>query len=967
MTNNKNINTNDNKDNNKINISINLAPQPQPEIKKKKKYKKRKPRLTAEDRAKILGSSNGNFSTQTPVNYLPKYADRNIGSGNFFAPQPMIENRLPYQLPYQLPTDRNGGIQQIPQIQQPQMEQQFQQQIQQPQQQMEQPRMINIDGNVDNQVLYDPINERMMRPTSNGRDIEMIGISDIQAMEEPVLSGRSIPKPTKPPPPIPSIYPEEITQSPPQDVFQDALEIPKPVEKIDELPLIKKPIKVKRLPAYIEKVGDNIQVEGTDYYVSKKDGLSLNSKLYSRVGRGRTANKLNYIGMTYGDYLNEIRGQQALPEQTALPPEQPLSEEERRKILREIELDKEVERLLNPSPSLPSLPRPPSLPKPIPPRPSSKTLLIPPSEPIITADLVYPPPSQSKPEIIPSQISTSTDLVFPPVDTPERLNFWIGQYPNIKAQDFDKLTTNLRNAGIPFNVPRNLRGLVKLMPDEIDVNKDLPIEDRPDTSEKKNKTILGRISNVISKYRQKSNKISPDVSPATSQFSSVQNTPLATERQITQRFPEQNTPRIEEEKPRIEEEKPKSFIQEQASVMRDKTKQETTLIGEQASIMRDKTKNLLDETTQEMVISTIELPEIKPDDVETNILSEGIETTILPEEDFSQKMIKEAQKLREKTKKLFDEITEEKVFPTQLNEIQPQKSPEEKFKEKYFEIQRQRPSSAKNKLEEAIYKEKMDEIKKDLETFDREYGFNYENYLEAQSIKEKDIKKMADFMIKKYGISHQAADLYIKEFLDTLNDTDRKNIIKDYEQTIKSNVLFYITKISRGIATRNLVSRLSGNATDDQKRELFLRTLIDTNNLTSNYGMFLNQDFREYLFQQFCQENNISLDNPKTLEEIITPTKYPYGARRKIVYRKPSTPHTLTPPTPSSTEQIQLKFEEPIPKLPNVIEEKTPPKNTKTSVLRREIPNRTKKEMEEMRLIKQNPTNIPPPPPPRKK
>ena len=68
---NKNTNTNDNKDNNKINISINLA---QPEIKKKKKYKKRKPLLTAQDRAKILGGSNGNFSTQTPANYLPKYS-----------------------------------------------------------------------------------------------------------------------------------------------------------------------------------------------------------------------------------------------------------------------------------------------------------------------------------------------------------------------------------------------------------------------------------------------------------------------------------------------------------------------------------------------------------------------------------------------------------------------------------------------------------------------------------------------------------------------------------------------------------------------------------------------------------------------------------------------------------------------------------------------------------------------------
>ena len=334
-------------------------------------------------------------------------------------------------------------------------------------------------------------------------------------------------------------------------------------------------------------------------------------------------------------------------------------------------------------------------------------------------------------------------------------------------------------------------------------------------------------------------------------------------------------------------------------------------------------------------------------------------------------MIKQAERMRLMTTRLFDETTQRVLSPPAEIQQIPQDEIQQNFEKKYYEPQRRRPSSAKGGLEEALYQNKMDEIRTDLEQFDREYGFNYENYLEGQNIKKEDVEKMTDFLIKKYGISHRAGDLYIKEFLDTFSDVERKEILRDYEQSIVSNVSFYITKLSKGIATRNLASRLSGDGTDEQKKELFLRSLTETNTLTPNFGMFSNEDFKEYLFQQYCKENNIKLDNPKTILEILTPVRYPYGARRKIVYRRPTppiSPSSISPPTPSSVEDNKkLRFGE--PSLPSVVEETIPtpppPQIQKPKTLTPIRP-RTRREREEMEAIaNRRPVLAPPPPPPR--
>ena len=962
---NKNTNTNDNKDNNKINISINLA---QAEIKKKKKYKKRKPRLSPEDRAKILGGSGGgNFATQTPANYLPKYSDRSIGGGNFFAPQPDNNQRLPLALPYQLPQALNGGIQYIPQqpqfqqIQQPQF--QPQQQIQAPQidqfQQTDQiPQMINIDGG-DNRVLYDPINQQIMRP--DGDRIQRIDdveyLPDFEEYVPSRPSSRNIPKPNKPPPPLPQIYPEELTQSPaiPDDNFQDALEAsPSKAPLLPQSdivfakgtrppPQIQK--KIRRLPAYIERTGDNIQVEGTDYYVSRREGLNLASKLYSRVGRGRNANKLNFIGMTYGDYLNSLRTEQlpqvpierpSLPTPPPPPPQPipsqemrpPISQQTREQLLREQEIDREVSRLLSfrpsPSPSL-DLPRPqsldlprippPSTPKPFPPRPPSPALI------------------QDSPK------SLSADLGYSSIDTPNKLKYFINQNPNMKPEEFDKLTTNLRNMRVAFDVPRNLRGRVKLMPDKMDVSSSLPPEQRPDSSESKTQSLMKRMTDTINKYRQISG-----FSPKTDL------SPLAKEGEYVS-----SSSALEEQSPLANEE----FIPSPSP------EQEQSLIQQQASQMRAKTTGLLDDTTQNIVISTMELPPIQSGEIE------DIETSVLPEDNENDKMLKQAERMRLMTGRLFDETTQRVLSPSTEIQENPQDRIKQEFQQKYFEPQRRRPSSAKGELEEALYKNKMDEIRPDLEQFDREYGFNYQNYLSGQNIKKEDVEEMTDILIKKYGISHKANDLYVKEFLDTFSEDEKKEILKDYENSIVSNVSFYVDKLSRGIATRNLPLRLSGKGSDEQKKELFLRTLTETNTLTSNFRMFSNEDFKEFLFQKYCKENNIKLDNPKTILEIITPVKYPYGARRKIVYRKPTPPispaSSISPPTPVSNQETQkLRFDE--PSLPSVVEEKSPsPKKVKEEKVPTPVRQRTRREKEEMDAIASRQPILPPPPPPRTK
>ena len=335
-------------------------------------------------------------------------------------------------------------------------------------------------------------------------------------------------------------------------------------------------------------------------------------------------------------------------------------------------------------------------------------------------------------------------------------------------------------------------------------------------------------------------------------------------------------------------------------------------------------------------------------------------------------MVKEAERMRAITGRLFDDITENIMYPHSISQENPEEIIQKNFEKKYFEPQRRRPSSAKTGLEEALYQNKMEEIRSDLEQFDREYGFNYQNYLEGQNVKKEDIEKMTNFLIKKYGISHKAGDLYIKEFIDTFSENERKDILKDYEQSIISNVSFYITKLSRGISTRNLAPRLLGRGTDDQKKELFIRTLIETNTLTPNFGLFNNEDFREYLFQKFCKENNIKLDNPKTVLEVITPVRYPYGARRKITYRKPTPPISpasisSSSASPSSNEggdTRRLRFGE--PSLPSVIEETTPnPTPTPPPIQSSSVRPRTKRELEEMKAIAMREPILPPPPPPQ--
>ena len=986
-----NTNNNDNKDNNKINISINLAP----EIKKKKKYKKRKARLSAEDKNKILGGSGANFATQTPANYLPKYSDRSLGSGNFFSPQPDNNQRLPIALPYQLPQALNGGIQYIqpppqqPQIQQGQQPQQPQiQQAQQlppqfqfaqipPQFPRRQPNIMNVDGVQDNPVLFDPINNQYMRPDGLDRvqvvdevdmmrpdsgdnlyppDFDPLSIPNTSrtrpttAGTRPSTSGSNPPRPNRPPPPIPDEIPPPVP-----DEFQDALD---PTQNIANLPQSdivfagQRPRpelqrRTKRLPAYIERVGDNIQIEGTDLYVSKRDGLNLTSKIYSRSGRGRTANRLLYSGMTYGDYLDTQRQQGNVPPE--LPPEppmrveQPIQEEGNIPIQQEDPYIAEITRLtgltgiqylpMSRPPSVP--PRPPSTPKPFPSRPPTPS--------------ISPSPSITPEMRRESSTNVSADIVYRQADTPENLNFWVRQYQNITPEEFDRLTTDLRRRGIPFDVPRELRGRVKLTPDPIDINSGLPPEERPDTSESKNRGLLQRMTDTISKYTalRKTSKVVPDISP-----------------EISPAFQEGQEGQYEPFPP----EEPPAFLDRQASQIRAN-------LGD-----------LLDDTTRNIVISTMDIPPIAPSIVPeivpeitqeiTSVPNEDIDTTILPEDD---KMIAQANRMRQMTNRLFDETTQKMVSPPSTeNEPNPDEVIKLNFEKKYREPQRRRPSSGKGNLEEAVYQSKMEEVKLDLEQFDREYGFNYQNYLEGQNIPKDNIEKMTDYLIKKYGISHKASDFYIKEFLDTFSESEKKQILKDYEDSIVSNVSFYMTKLSRsGISTRNLKTRLSGDMTDEQKRELFIRTLTDTNILTANFGLFSNEDFREFLFQKYCRENNISLDNPRSLLEIITPVRYPYGARRRIIYRKPTppiSPASMTPPTPSSTEdKPKLKFGE--PNLPSVIEEQPPtpvppsippPPPRRTTQQLTPI-GRTRREQEEMDAIANRRPVLPPPPPPRRK
>ena len=929
-----NTNTNDNKDNNKINISINLA-NPQAEIKKKKKYKKRKPRLTAQDKSQILGGSGGgNYATQTPVNYLPKYSDRSLGGGNFYSSQPFDNNqRLPLAIPYQLPQGMNGGIQYIPQQPQIQQIQPQQPQMDYPQQpqydfQPQQPRMINVDGVPDNRALYDPINQQYMRPDDDR--IQVVDapeyLPDFEYPSRPTTSGSNPQRPNRPPPPLPddnqSPQAPQAVPAPPQDIFQDALEMPQNdiVFTGNQKPRPEIQRKKVRLPPYIQRVGDNMIVEGTDYYVSKKEGLNLASQLYSRIGRGRFANKLRFSGMTYGEYLNTLREQPNIPQE-------PLIEQQaiQGDIRAEDDIDREVARLLDARPSSsriddrefsrltgdfppisrpPSFPRPPSTPKPYPPRPVTPSIQL----------------SRDSP------VSVSSDIVFTP-DTADNLNFMLRQYGDITPEDFDKLTINLRKNGIPFDVPRELRGRVKLTADPVDINSQLPPEDRPDTSEKKNKSLLKKVSNIVSKYTtlRKTSKVLPNVSPEIS--------PPVQEGQYEEFPPEE----------------PRSLLDKQASQIRA----------------------LLDETTQKLVVTSIDIPPIVPEIVPEIVPApEDIDTTILPNEILR----KQAERMRRMTGVLFDETTRNIVSPP-LAQIQPSEEDiiKDKFEQKYYEPERRRPSSAKTSLEEALYQSKMDEIKPDLEDFDREYGFNYENYLEGQRIKKEDIGKMTDFLIKKYGISHKAGDLYIKEFLDTFSETERKQILKDYEQTIASNVSFYVNKLSKGYLSQiNLATRLAKDASDENKKELFLRTIIDTRGLTSNFSLFANEDFREFLFQEYCKNNNIKLDNPRNLLEILTPVRYPYGARRKIVYRKPTppiSPSSISPPTPVSNQETKkLKFDE--PSLPSVIEEQQqtpiPPPRRPSKAL---TPiRRTKREQQEIEAIaNRQPILPPPPPPPRRK
>lgn len=1186
-----NSNENDNKDSNKINISINLGQ----EKKKRRKTTKRRPRLTEEEKANILGGGTGNFATQTPANYLPKYSERSLGGGMTYIPQPETTGQRLGLAPTRLITNQDGGIAIAPNILQP-YPNQFQQPVPVPYNQFFQQPIAPIPEELVPQNIQEDFQQEIPRVIYQPPPRIQRGILRPSSAPTELMDKRYIPQQAGRMRDIMSAYNERrLPEYPSQvDIFEDALETPVPQKEQEELgtaqsqaetrptsaisstgsaetvfvsgarpppevvPQAKPKVK-KLVKAYIEKVGDNENIEGTNYYVSKKDGKKLTAPLYIRTGRGRNANKLILSGMTYGEYLRSQRQAQTTPSfssassfssgssgagvgvrtvpQTPQPREEPVADQggmppdtftglaSQYPYLFGENLSPSmmpsVSTMIAPEPtslvsppaqspsqppsrppppipapqSVPQRPQPPPRPSNLIPRPTRALPSVPtqqvpqiplpvpqpvpsqqtPPTPDLPSDLapidrrytepprVYvpqfqtpPPPSTEPPS--PSEVDI-TGRSMPPATSAESLNAYVNKYPNLTPQQFEQLTRGLREAGVPFYTPPRFRGRVRELPEEVDINAGLPEERRPSTQMSRTEEILTRAAENISRISTSGSErpsvlMSPMDIPTEAIEGTYRSGGTSTELSpFSERTPpvSSRVPAIELEPTTVEQARsrlldrlqrnllqiatstrPPSVAEEQTAEIRPARdiRGELSQLGQEqpprilspAMRMRNEMeKRLLDETTMSAMIRQqqdieeslfrTELPAIaeearqdieklyrkEAEDFLNKLLSE--ETKVIVEDvyrkvknreskeykefmkyvnekndelgeaspfyfeklgkDFNKLLqskgeeewdedalsllsfsaekdyfrqkdiLEEAKKTLGEDNPYYKMMLEMKVKPTE-NDLFFEKAgkAQEEFQKKYYRPS-QRPSSAGDRLRETLYQSKLDEVKQDLLDFDREYGFKYDDLLGIQDISKENMRRMLDRLLNRYGYSHIGADLYIKEFLDSLKQTDEafvREIRRDYEDNIKGNVAFYLNKVNTSPAVRNIVPRVRSATTDQKKKELFLRTLTETNTLTSNFNMFYNDDFKESLFQQFCRENGIDLDNKKTLRETLQLSDIPYGARRVFSYKRPSS--ASKPTTPVAEGEINKSAEDELKRLigetelPSMVEER---------------------------------------------
>lgn len=846
---NTNTNTNDNKDNNKINISINLA-NPQIEKKKKRIYKKRKAKLTNEEKSAILGSTN--VETRLPINYNPA----SIGGGNFYNPQPGVVNRLPIALPNQLNLDRNGGISysqienQIPQ--QPQISQQPQQpQIQLPDSTRPNralpipPRRIQIDDNKDNEILFDPINRNYVRMDDINDRIQVIDdvsapIPDSLPPPIPDRNQNSLPDSTRPNRQIPPI------PIPQEDIFEDALEdnelkqIAQSKSDIVQVPN-RRPfpqLTKRRLPAYISRVGDNIQVDDTEYYVSKKDGLKINSKLYSRSGRGRNANQLNFVGMTYGEYLDTLR----IPQQ--IPLTEPIEEQSQalnQRLLNDRDIDNQIRELLGSTPLN-----------------TSRSYIDTQLERLtgISQDIPQEVPQdipQEVPQVKPAKLRPRPPSK-PLIKQPPRSEFMSGR---ITQQPFGRLSNNPTPEATPIPIEEDDKGDVKLVP------KLSFIED--------DKTFLTQMASPLS-------------SQISSRASSLRN-------QLSDRLLDITTFNA-------------------LDIKEENTDSEGV--------------SLFSPSRPVSAISipiSIPIPKDIPKDIDD-----------LEEIDINREVSKNASRMRDimlQSSRLFDEPT---IKLVDLKSVEDVFDAKKEFIDKYYDPLRVRPTSSKLKLEDKLYTEKLDEILPLLNEFDREYKFNYQKLLKEQNIKEDDILTMLRVMTRDFGISHQAGDLYIKEFLDILPSEKREEFLNLYESDISASVKFYVDRINDSLNSKRLKILLSkASLNDDNKREIFNREIIRDRIIPTNFKFRINTDFNEELFQQFMKINKLDLENSKVFKQITKPTSAPLGVRKQFKYLLPTSPPPVRTPNSERFVETPELEEELLPIAP------TKPKPPTTPAPRRRI------------------------------
>jgi len=225
------------------------------------------------------------------------------------------------------------------------------------------------------------------------------------------------------PPQTPSSYLSGITTEPripSEDLFYD---VPEPIIPPPPPPPPKKKRVVQK---YFEDGKKAVPFDDSGLYYRENEGRKPTSKLYS-YSRGRWKD----IGQTIGGYLDGIRS--GVNEQEFIPP---------------------------PPPSLP-LPQPPSLPSFLPPisnlRPSTNVV-----EDILSRYVA--PYQRIVPEDMPPSPIPLNELPLP--QSVNDLNDIVSRNPRITAEEFNRLTSDLRNRGIVFPVPPNLRGYIRLLPDE---------------------------------------------------------------------------------------------------------------------------------------------------------------------------------------------------------------------------------------------------------------------------------------------------------------------------------------------------------------------------------------------------------------------------------------------------------------------------------------------------------------------